>query len=203
MAHGGASFDYFTIPNYPGEKPAGIEDLDEYLPVAKQIALCRGVPMGQDLFARKTVSLRKKYGNQLADFLRSVDRLLVLSDRARGFFLDQGFAEAEVEFIPFKLKDKKGQPRTEKYFIANPLVHVACLDIPNSDSYVVFNPVTRKEDRYVSVVRVFADKIPPDARLFRLAEDPRRILIRSDLLGALKEAGLTGLVEAKLGESIA
>jgi hypothetical protein len=193
---------YFTIPHDPGPKPAGVRPLSEYLPGRARIRLKNGESVGPGFLAATAFDMEKEAGNQLTDFLYSVDRLLVASERARRFFESQGMDVAELEFLPFQLRDKKGKPRPEKYCVVNPLRKVACLDTEKSDCSLYTNPVGGEQTWMVETIVVDPARLPPEARLFRLFEVPDRILIRSDLLEALQAAELTGLRARKCGEHL-
>lgn len=194
-----AKWQYFVIPFDPGPGPARIDDMSDIIPVEIEVGLRRGKRMGDKVFARRVLSMHRKGGGKLTDFLFSIDRLLVGSERAKAFFEANATAD-EIEYIPFRLKDKKGKLRDERYFIVNPLRRVACLDRKRSDAEPIIDVVSREERWVIVKLQLEEDKIPETAKLFRLAEDPQRILIRSDLLEAVRAAGLTALVEKKVGD---
>lgn len=190
---------FFTIPNDPGPKPAGIESLSRHLQPDVMIRFHAGEPLGARLLEGRPLRMSAKAGNQMTDFLYSVNRALVASERARAFFEAQGLTPDDIEFIPFQLLDKKGKPRKERYFIANPLRVVACMDPARSTHKPFPSPSPGQPRFFIRKLHVEEGHVPADARLFRLYEDPQHVLIRSDLLDALKVAGLTGLVERELG----
>lgn len=192
---------YLTIPHYPGEKPAGFPELGDYMEGRVRTRIKAGERVGERYFDGIEFQLRKETGNQLTDFLYSVDGLLVISPPVRQLLTDQGLGPEDVEFVPFKLKDKKGKPVAKPYCVANPLRRVACLDTERSDCKLFTNPVSGEQKWMIETVVLREDAIPPDARLFRLAEKPSHtVLIRSDLLDLIRKAGLTGLVARAQGE---
>jgi len=158
--------------------------------------------MGEAFLSNLEIQLSKEAGDHLTDFLYSEDRLLVASGRAQEFLEGQRFLPEEIEYLSFRLKDKKGKVRPDPYCVVNPLVKVACLDVEKSNCNLFTNPVSGKVRSNVESIAVRDDAIPPDLRLFRLAEDPSRILIRSDLLAAIRKAKFTGLVAREPGEAL-
>lgn len=191
---------YFTIPHWPGVKAARVQSFQQYMPTRRYADLALGKKMAEGLLAGKVVALHPEAGDQLTDFLGNSNRLLLASERARAFLQSQGFGPGELEFIPFRIQDKKGKPLPNLYSIANPLVHVRCLDVEKSKC-VALGEDGPPEYR-VSALHIDARKVPPDARLFHLAESPSRLLIRDDLLAEIRKAKLTGLVEQELGKPI-
>jgi hypothetical protein len=194
--------DYMTLLHHPGTRFACLEDMSAHLTGKQHTALCSGTRVGPDLLASRVVGLDRAGGNQLSDILDNMDRLFVVSERARDLLTSEGSTPEEVEFIPFQLKDKKGKARPERYAIANPLRKVECLDPSRSDAKLFSNPVDGSKEWMISALQIDVSKVPPDARLFRLAEDPKRILIRSDLVETIRAAGLTGFAPRALGQSL-
>jgi hypothetical protein len=195
-------FTYLSIPHDPGPKPAGIKELRVYLQAHTRIRLKSGEKVGEDFLSKLEIQMTKDAGNELTDFLYSVDRLLVVSLKVRKFLEDKQFGSDEIEYIPFKLKDKKGKLLTEQYCVVNPLLKITCLDTEKSDCNLFTNPVDGSQRWNVESIVVREEAIPPELRLFRLAEDTSQILIRSDLLAAIKKAKFTGLVARLPGDSL-
>ena len=195
-----AKWKYFTVPHWPGTKPAVIESLSAYMPTAAKLKLGAGERAGERAMAGKVVPLRRDGGSQLTDFLNNVHRLLVGSESARELFASAGLGPEDVEIIPIAIADKKKKPIPKKYFILHPIRRIACMDPKRSDCE--HKKYAHKERWFIRALQLDEEKIPVDAKLFRLAEDPRYILIRSDLLERIREAKLTGLQEQELGESL-
>jgi uncharacterized protein DUF1629 len=193
---------YFKIPNYPGPKPAGIEGLYPPFALEDVMKLQAGEPVAPQLLLGKTLPLSKDYGNQLADFLYNAEGLIIVSEKGRAFFEKQGFAPNELQYVPMKLKGKKGQPRMPAYSVVNLLRRVSCLDSTRSEAELVTNSVDGSKKWNIISLRIDESKVPQDARLFHLAEQPLIKLIRSDFLEAIRAAGLTGLKEQELGKTV-
>ncbi|AEI63576.1 hypothetical protein LILAB_08325 [Corallococcus macrosporus] len=105
-----------------------------------------------------------------------------------------------MELLPFVLLDKRGRRVPDAYVIANPLMRVRCLDVERSK-------VRRRTGRPGQIVEIKSlhlcdEAIPEDAQLFRLEELPKLMVLRSDLLEAFQQAGLTGLAVHPTGTEI-
>ena len=98
------------------------------------------------------------------------------------------------------LKNQRGRVvEGERYCVANPLRKIECLDRRRSKYRARSDGVTVV---VMEVFRLLADKIPPDAKLFRLAELPEMILVRSDLVQRIQDAGLEGFTFRSAGENL-
>lgn len=136
----------------------------------------------------------------LCDFVPNLSMALVLSEAATGLLHAEGVEGDDViEYLPITLLDKRGRPTRAPYFLVNPLLKVACMDEKASE--FLKSPVN---ETVLSVERLRLEeaRIPPGAKLFRLGECTEVIVIRSDLVQRIQEAGLTGLVVKAQGEDI-
>ncbi len=96
-------------------------------------------------------------------------------------------AAAEVELLPVRLKDAKGQPIDGQFFIVNPLGSIDVIDAEASQAK--FNPLV--EGVILRVKRLVLK--PTEAAMFRPAHMTRVILVREDLVEKLGAGGFVGL----------
>lgn len=189
-------FQYFTFTLNPDPKVATIEGWGPH--VRENYELRNGVRMGERFPPDAELELAEDGGDALTDVIDNIMRALIISQKARQLLEAEGQDGEVVEYLPFVLKDKRGRKVKKQYCVANVLRKVDCLDWDGA--------VCRKYPdgrlQSIKVLEVDASKIPDDARLFRLGEDLKRILIRSDLLERLREEGLTGIAVAATGEKL-
>jgi hypothetical protein len=190
---------FLTVTHFPGPKIAEVSQIYTVLTGNECVRITRGERMRDDLLTDKPLRIVK--GSRLADFLWTPDRVLVVSERTGSFLEAQGLG-GELQLLPFRLCDRKGAPRSERYALGQPFRKIDCLDPSRCEAELWTNPVSGEKKWMVESVQVDVSKIPPDARLFRLGEAPEVILIRSDLLQAIQDAGLTGLVAKELGQPL-
>ena len=172
-----------------------IEDIDANVP--DDFKLTEGVSLKKDISKANTFSVSKDGGDMLCDLVENLSGVLIVSTRAREALEAAGVTGKVVEYLPFTLKDKRGRPTKQEYFVANLRQKVACMDRDNSE--FVDSDV---DGAILSVQRltVLPKKILKDAQLFRLGEYPRVIVIRSDLAKRLRDEKLTGLTFREQGE---
>ncbi|MCY1034840.1 hypothetical protein OV207_25560 [Corallococcus sp. BB11-1] len=159
-----------------------------------------GVPMASYLPPTTQLSLYEEAGDMFTDFIDNPDRVLYVSQRVGEILSSRGLVGAAVEMLPFVLLDKRGRRVQESYFIANPLVSIPCLDFERSKyRRRASNPNELAE---VNLLHLREDVLPEDAQLFRVAEFTDLMVLRSDLLDAFHQAGLTGLAVHPSGTTI-
>lgn len=185
----------FTITNDP--KLSSIERWGER--VGKSYRVNLGLSMADFFPPEVELQLSDDSGDMVVDFVPNIMRSLFVSDGAKGVFEDAGVVTPDVEYLPFKLLDKGGRHVPKSYFFVNPLLHVECLDWERSKLQKYDGS---DELQKISAMRVLPEAIPEDVKLFRLAEQPFRILIRSDLLETLLGQGFTGIFTVPMGEEL-
>lgn len=107
-------------------------------------------------------------------------------------------AHTEIEFLPVAIINHKGRRADGEFFIANPFAIEDCVDRSGSD----VDESAMSPGFFGGIYRLALDttRIPPEARLFRLKQMPKIIIIRDDLRAALDAEGLTGLRYIAMGE---
>ncbi|QRK11328.1 hypothetical protein JQX13_15360 [Archangium violaceum] len=192
-----AHFSYVVVPYFPGPEIAATDPVSKALPLP--VMARRGVPLAAQFPPSTEITLSTRSGNRFTDFIYTTTGVILASPRAWDLMRAEGVKEEHVEYLPFVLKDRKGKTRPEKYGFVNPLLKVPCFDFEKSD-YTPLSDEPGAGFAGISRLQVIPDKIPEDAKLFRLAEHPNATLMRTDLLEKLQAAGMEGLRGIALGE---
>ena len=190
-----AQFQFFLYGINDDERVGYIE---AFPGVENDFRLTEGLEMGEDFPGTVELSIDPSSGNIITDFIDNIKGILIVSERAKQAITDLGQPEAHIEFLPFILRNKHGRVVADRsYWVANLLRKVPCLAKDRSDFVA-----TEDGSEIVVIETLFLDeeKIPDDASLFRVAEFPEQIVIRSDLVKAVEDAGLTGLCVMEQGE---
>ena len=193
-----SAYDYFVSTFSSDPRVAAIERLKG---VDYDYLLNEGVHLGVgDDFPEDAVfEVAEGSGDIVTDFISNISSNVIISERVKRFFQENGLTNEIVEYLPFKLKNKLGRIEADRYFyIANALLKIDCLDLKKSNCLInKRNKIVR-----VKVLEVDKSKIPDDAIFFRLSEEPSRILFRSDFVEKLKSSGFTGLSLCATGEEL-
>ncbi|HYO53975.1 imm11 family protein [Archangium sp.] len=190
MAHG-----YLSVYRNADPRNSIIEDIGER--VAKSWELTEGTRLKESIPESTTFTLAPDSGDILCDFIPNISSVLVISSRAKEMLEAEGLREG-MEYLPVTVLDKRGRPTKSRYYLANVLRKVPCMDRGNSE----FVPGSDDEILIVERLKLQEERIPREARLFRLGECPEVIIIRSDLLQRIQDEKLTGLVVREQGEDI-
>jgi len=189
-------FSYVVVPFFPGPEIAATEPVNDVLPI--RALHLEGVPLASQFPPTTEIRLSSKSGNRFTDFIYTIARVILASPRAWDLLRAEGVKEEHAEYLPFILKDRKGRVRPEKYGFVNPLLKVPCFDFEKSD-YGRLPKETPGRLAGITRLHILPEKVPEDAKLFRLAEDTRTTLMRRDLLEKLQAAGMEGLRSLPLG----
>lgn len=138
--------------------------------------------------------LDEEAGMVLADVIPGPASMRVVSEPLKKLLEHE--ASCEIEFLPISIRDHRDHLIGENYYIANVLEVIFCMDRDKSD-YV---ESSLDETRVHTHRHLYLDdsKIPENANLFRLGEDPYLLLVRQDLAKTMADAGLTGIEFIKL-----
>ncbi|KFA87217.1 imm11 family protein [Archangium violaceum] len=189
---------YYTFKNSHDPRAAEIVELPDK--VEKYYYLKRGRTMKPHFPPSTALCLYEEAGDMLTDFISNPDRVLYVSRRTQELLVRNGLPDDSIEYLPFVLHDKRGRVVREQYYIANPLMCISCFDLKSSRYWLESDEPPEIGD--VEQLRLREDQLPADAKLFRVAEFPRLMVIRSDLLEAMRREGLTGLNVQPVGESL-
>lgn len=166
----------------------------------KKWRICEGRPMEHRYPPDVVLKMLKGHkGLVVPDFVSNTERLALGSSKLKGL-LEQ-HSGARIEFLPAAIANHKGRIAAKDYFIANVLDHVDCLDKEHSEVEELNPDPTLLSGLFR--LQVLQDRIPPEARLFRLKNMPSAILIRDDLRALIDAENLTGLRYIAMGEECA
>ncbi|NVJ05697.1 hypothetical protein HUW63_10705 [Myxococcus sp. AM001] len=190
------SYSYYTFVHALDPRAVEIVDLPDK--VDDYFYLRDGVPMAGYLPPTTELALYERAGDMLTDFIANPDTALYVSQSVQKVLADRGLTDSVVELLPFVLLDKRGRRVREQYAIANPLLKVPCLDFERSKyRRTASDP---NEIAEIKVLYIREEAVPSDAQLFRLAELPEMVVLRSDLLEAFQQEGLTGIAVNRTGQ---
>ncbi len=136
-----------------------------------------------------TMALDSKHkGMKLEDFISNSLSWLIVSEKVRALLAAE---PNPCEVYPLQVLDLKGRPIKAPYFLVHPVGTVDCVDLAKSE----YDRSAMEPDMILGFQRVVLHqkKIPPDRTLFRLKENPRTYIVRSDLVDKLTEAKAAGL----------
>jgi hypothetical protein len=190
------SHEYLTIFRNRDPRTVFISDIDAGVPQSWD--LDNGVSLKGRITEATTLSMDPEQGDLLLDFIPNSDQALIASERARALLESEGLQGEQVEYLPFTLVDKRGKPTRQRFFFINLLRKIDCMDAEASE----FTPAAGGGILDIDKLHLRQERIPEDARLFRLGEFPRLHVIRADLLQRIQDVGLTGLEVLALGERI-
>jgi hypothetical protein len=128
------------------------------------------------------------------DNLFNPHRVLVVSERLKDF-LDKRRLKC-VEYLPIAILDLKKKPIAQRYFIANPLDHVDCLDIERSKP--VMDDIDEEAIDNVERIVLDPDRVDRERELFRIAHFDRVTLASRELAAAIDQAGFTSIAWAEV-----
>jgi hypothetical protein len=186
--------EYVLLRHKLDPRAATVDRLEDYVENIR--AVRKGNRIGTPE-APPEVPLSEEGGDMLVDLIGNVSRALIMSDKAIAALSEEGALSSDMEIVPIKILDKRGRPVLKDYAIVNPLRKVDCLDVSRSDAAVL-------DDEVLSLysIQIHGDKVPDNARLFRLGEFPSYVLLRTDLLEALQDKGLQGLRGVAMGDQV-
>ena len=98
----------------------------------------------------------------------------------------------EIEYLPIRIRNQKKQIVQRSYWIANVLRVVDCADMKRSEFEM--SEISKKLVWRFSRLVLDESRIPDDAPIFRLANQPKLVLVREDLFGDFLDADITGVM---------
>jgi hypothetical protein len=186
--------DYFILTTSDAPETCKMGPLPD--PLARQKwRITKGQPMGEHHPARARLDMDKRSpGLVVPDLVTNNFHLYIISHRLKPLLE----AEAEGEYLPVSIYNHKGRVAAEDCYIANVFKAVDCVDRGQSE----FTESALKPGQLSILKRLQLDRerIPPDARLFRLKDMPALLIVRGDLRAKLEEAGITGTHYVGMGE---
>ena len=184
---------YMVLSTDEDPRIAYVEDITANVSDESKLSSC--VSLKGIITESTTFRLSQDGGDMLTDIVDNISGELIVSSRAREVLESEGVTGDVVEYLPFTLKDKRGRRTKGQFYLANLLLKVHCLDRENS----AFSTYDDNEVLGVKRLKVLKEKIPPEAKLFRLGEYTRIVVIRSDLVQRINDEKLTGLTVCEQG----
>lgn len=181
------------------KEPAGSEYCAIYgAPEMRNFARpARGKSMG-DTYSEVDFKMTDQVrGLKVPDVINNALDYLMVSQPMKD--LIEANVTSPIEFLPFRLLNHKGRVAAERCYIVNVLGTIDCGDTARIEG----TPNPMRPGVYFSVNRLFIDpdKVPADARMFRVTQVPALILIRDDLKQVF-EAGKMKAGYGVLGEPL-
>lgn len=137
-------------------------------------------------------------GLQVTDVLRNALGYLMITARLRSLL--ERHATAEIEFLPFTLLNHKGRVAARECYIANVLGTEDCVDTDRTEGSR--SEISPGEMLRITRLHLQPDRINPERNLFRIASQPRTLIVREDLRQVLEAEGVTGVRFLALGEPV-
>jgi hypothetical protein len=191
------AYSMFTVRSDP--RAAVVETLDHE--VDEYWLLSEGVSMAGRIPPSTAIPIAPDGGDLIADFVDNIHRVVIVSAKARAV-LEAELKPTDVEYLPFTLQDKKGRAVKEPYCLANTLRKVDCFDWKQSVYETYPNKPTKIALNTLRKLLLLGDRLPDDAKLFRVGELPKVVVMRSDLVDRLKAAGCSAPSLLAIGADI-
>jgi hypothetical protein len=189
--------DYLALYLQTDPRFCSVEELGD---LQNEGDLTKAIPMAERLPNGLQADLAQCGGDMITDFVDNIFRILIVSQKARSILEDEGTKGDQVEYLPIALRDKRQKPLKEPFFVVNLLRTIDCFDWKRS-VYKTYKGCPREiSSASLRVLHVLPEAIPEDAKLFRLGELRREIILRADLLERLKREGCDGLSVIEMGK---
>lgn len=156
----------------------------------KKFRLMKGIPLQDSFPAEAAYRMSDEFPDNIAlhEVLYNLDRQLIINERVRSFLEEEGVQH--VEYLPIRVINHKDREVKERFFIANMLPLVDCID--QSKTTFEWNPLDDQQMMDVENLTLDETRIPADFKLLRLKYLPTVMLIRRELALKMKEAKFRG-----------
>jgi len=131
----------------------------------------------------------------LYDFVANIDDLFIVSKKVKEVIV--GLGVGSMEYLQLTLFDHQMKVTTTDYYILNSVGSIDCIDMEKSE-YRMGRIVKDRIKRIKNLV-LDEDKIPPEAKIFRLVHKPDEYIVSDVVRKAFEKNGITnfGLFEAQ------
>jgi hypothetical protein len=188
--------DYLALYIQKDPRFCSVEKLGDF---RSEGELAKASPMAHKVPKDLAIDLAQTAGDMITDIVDNIFSILIVSQKARSIMEDEGVRGDRAEYLPIILRDKRGRPIKEPYFIVNVLTVIDCFDWKRS-IYKTFKSDPREiMANSIKVLHLVPDAIPKDAKLFRVGEVRRQVVLRADLIERLKNEGCDGLSLVEMG----
>lgn len=139
---------------------------------------------------------RHPHDTLLADNLRNLKRVLIVSERLKAIVVASG--ALQVEYLPLAVVDHKGRAVGTPYFIVHPTDPVDCLDLTRCGAE--WSPIDKTIITEMAAFHLDDAKLDDSRNLFRAKAYHYVTLVRRDLAAAIDAAAVTGVRWAELAD---
>ncbi len=180
--------NYVLLSYDPGR---GATRLNALQGVEDDYELLRGISRAQGFPGDAYFKMHPAFPDKLLleDVVRNINKVLVVSERLRGFLEEK--AGRNNEFLPVTIVNHKGRKEKEPYFIAHQVGLQDCIDLDQSE----YERNDIDPNIFASLDKLVLDekRIDPEVSLFRMAGYPFVPVFRRDLAEAITAQGFTGI----------
>lgn len=151
----------------------------------------RGIPVAPRFPKDAYFEMDERYPKDiaLADTLKNLDHMAVISRRVRDFLAQK--IRKDVEFLKVSIKNHKGRTEPSEYFVFSPLQIIDCID--KKASTIQWNKINPDMMSAVTNMSLVPGAIPDDLLCFRPRHLEEEVMIRADLAEELRNQKFTGL----------
>ena len=191
-----ATHQYFMVTEIESDESCLIDDLPR--PLNKTLwRATEGGRMDAEYSAGVRLKFAKRSGLVIPDYIPNTLLMPMVTGKLKALLEKE--AGVEIEFLPFALYNHKGRVAAEDCFIANVIGTQDCADMTKTrGEKSIISPGEFEEMRRLVLD---PDKVPPDAKLFRVSVFPRLPIIRDDLRAAFEREGIEGIRYIGMGEN--
>jgi hypothetical protein len=125
---------------------------------------------------------------KLEDFQPNILNALIVSPRTRAVV--ESIAVQNAEFLPVQVKDHKKKVVAKDYAFLNLIGTVDAIDLSRATCEI--EPIDPTRFDQIRKLALDQKRIPPEAKMFRLARRPSVIVVDDDVRKAFEKAQLTG-----------
>ena len=160
------------------------------------------IPKGLRMDHRYPSGVRLQMGSGFSgivvpDMIENLVNYCLVSQKLKDLLESE--VKTEIEFLPFMLYNHKGRVARDDCYIVNVIGTEDCVDLSRTEARE--DPSVR--GTFMSLRKLYLDdsRINPRAKLFRIQQMPKVMIIRDDLRKVLKEHNMTGIKYVEMGES--
>jgi hypothetical protein len=171
--------------------------LDELIGVEKKYQITKGIPRAATFSGNAAFTMDPDFPNDtlLVDAFETTKKMTVISPRLKAFLEEQTLKN--VEFLPITIINHKKRPAAQ-YFVLHPIHPVDCLDMKESD--VKWDPIDDSQIYEVTRMVLDVSRMDPEIQLFKIKYFYDFVIVRQDLVEAIKAQNFTGIKWTELSD---
>ena len=136
------------------------------------------------------IDFDKSKGDKLSDSIPNYSTKMVISAKLKSILEEK--SDAQFEYFPVRLRNKKNKLIEEPYFMANLLDTVERVNM--NKSKFVMDALVKDQVDWFTHLYLDKKKIPHDKKIFRPKVKKNLILVREDLAQDILRAKCTGML---------